>query len=49
MIWVILALWIIVTIINFAKGGIGSQELYIATSIMLAAEYIASDIRKKDD
>ena len=44
--WVTLALWIIMTIINIATGGIGSQEIYIAGSIMLAAEYVAEEAKK---
>lgn len=49
MMWLIIVLWMILTIINVANGGIGSQQIYIAGSIILAAEYIAEEIRKKDD
>ena len=43
--WVILALWMIMTIINIATGGVGSRETYIAGSIMLAAEYVAEEAK----
>ncbi len=43
--WVILALWIIMTIINIATGGIGSRDIYIAGTIMLAAEYVAEEAK----
>lgn len=46
MMWVILVLWLIVTISNYVNGGIGSQEIYIAACIMLAAEYIAEEAKK---
>ena len=43
--WVILALWVILTITKIATGGVGSREIYIAVSIMLAAEYVAEEAK----
>ena len=43
--WVILALWVILTIINLATGGVGSRDIYIAGCIMLAAEYVAEEAK----
>lgn len=43
--WVILALWLIMTIISLVTGGVGSREIYIAGSIMLAAEYVAEEAK----
>lgn len=44
--WVILALWTIMTVSCLLAGGVGSREIYIAGSIMLAAEYVAEEAKK---
>lgn len=43
--YVILALWVVLSIALVFKGSISQTELYLGASMMLAAEYVAEEAK----
>ena len=41
--WVILALWVIISLFLLLQGSISLTDVYIGMSMILAAEYVAEE------
>lgn len=45
--YVILALWVVMSLVLMFKGGVSTTELYLGASMILAAEYVAEEAKDK--
>ena len=45
--YVILALWVVMTLVLVFKGSISPTEVYLGASMIMAAEYVAEEAKDK--